>query len=82
MVACMLGIQDRWIMYKEIKEELRKLKGKEVLAIIDEGRSRKKEEKVIIKDVYDNVFLIEMNGINTSFGYSDVICKTIVFKNI
>lgn len=69
-------------MYKDIKEELTRLKGKKVIAIIDEGRSRKKEEKVIIKDVYDKVFLLEINGINASFSYSDVICKTIVFKNI
>lgn len=69
-------------MYSDIKELLLKLKGKEVTAIIDEGRSRKKEEKVIIRGVYDKIFVIEINGINTSFTYSDVICKTIVFKNI
>lgn len=69
-------------MYKDIKEFLIKLKGKEVVAVIDEGRSRKKEEKVIIKGIYDKIFVIEVNGINTSFTYSDIICKTIVFKNI
>ena len=42
-------------MIENIKKELLKLKGKEVEIIIDEGRSRKRKEKGIIKDIYKHV---------------------------
>ncbi len=67
-------------MYQDKKEELLKLKGKNVTAIIDEGRSRKRIEKAIIKDVYDRIFTIEINNMITSFSFSDLICKTIILK--
>lgn len=67
-------------MYNEIKEDLLRLKGKNVIAIIDEGRSRKRVENGIIKDVYDRVFTIEINNVLSSFSYSDLICKTIILK--
>lgn len=58
------------------------IKGKNVTAIIDEGRSRKRIEQGVIKDVYDRIFTIEINGVITSFSYSDLICKTIVLQKV
>ena len=65
---------------EQIINELLKLKDKEVIAIIDEGRARKREERGII--IYDRVFTIEINNVLTSFSYSDLICKTIILKTV
>lgn len=71
------------LMNKEqIINELLKLKDKEVIAIIDEGRARKREERGIIRGIYDRVFTIEINNVLTSFSYSDLICKTIILKTV
>ena len=65
---------------EQIINELLKLKDKEVIAIIDEGRARK--EKGFIRGIYDRVFTIEINNLLTSFSYSDLICKTIILKKV
>lgn len=67
---------------EKIISELLKLKETEVLAIIDEGRARKREEKGVIKGVYDRVFTMEINNVLTSFSYSDLVCKTIILKKM
>lgn len=67
---------------EQIINEILKLKDKEVIAIIDEGRARKREERGIIRGIYDRVFTIEINNVLTSFSYSDLICKTIILKTV
>ena len=52
---------------EQIINELLKLKDKEVIAIIDEGRARKREERGIIRGIYDRVFTIEINNVLISF---------------
>lgn len=69
-------------MYKNIMMKLVKLKGKDLIAIIDEGRSRKREEKCKIKDVYNRIFTIEIENNILSFSYSDLICKAIILKEV
>lgn len=69
-------------MIENIKKELLKLKGKEVEIIIDEGRSRKRKEKGIIKDIYNRNFIVIINNINNSFSFSDLITKTIIIKSL
>ena len=69
-------------MYKSIREKLEELKNKKLLAIIDEGRSRKKEVICKIKDIYRRIFTIECENILMSFSYSDLICKTITLKTM
>jgi uncharacterized protein Veg len=69
-------------MYIDIISKLKELRGKKVLAIIDEGRSRKKEEQCKIKGIYNRVFTIEIDNVLMSFSYSDLICKTIILKKM
>ena len=61
---------------------LNELKNKQLLAIIDEGRSRKREEICKIKGIYRRIFTIENENIFYSFSYSDLICKTITLKSL
>ena len=69
-------------MYTDIKNKLNDLKNKEILAIIDEGRSRKKKQICKIKGVYNRIFIIEIDNLLQSFSYSDLICKTIILKRM
>ncbi len=80
MEVCMLVILNRWLMYKVIKEKLLELKDKDLIAIIDEGRSRKRKERCKIKDIYNRIFTIETDSNVLSFSYSDLICETIILK--
>ena len=69
-------------MYKNIQRQLNELKGNELMAIIDEGRSRKRKEKCRINGVYNRIFTIKVNDTLLSFSYSDLICKTITLKKV
>lgn len=69
-------------MYKNIRNMLSSLKGKPLLAIIDEGRSRKSKEKCTISGIYNRIFTLNINNKIVSFSYSDLICKTIILKKI
>ncbi len=69
-------------MYNIIREELLKLKDKNLIAIIDEGRSKKREEKCKIRDIYKRIFTLEIDNSILSFSYSDLICKTIILKQV
>ena len=67
-------------MIETIKQELSKYKDKKVKVIINEGRSRKRKEYGIIKNLYNRTFTLEVNGVNVSFSYADVIMKTIIIN--
>jgi uncharacterized protein Veg len=69
-------------MIEKLRNELNNLKNKEVDIIIDEGRSRKRKEKGIIKEIYNRTFIIEINNMNSSFSFADLINKTIVIKGL
>lgn len=69
-------------MYKNIRVLLEGLKEKELIAIIDEGRSRKSKKKCKIEGIYSRIFTIKADDILLSFSYSDLICKTITLKKV
>lgn len=64
----------------EIKNELQKHLGKEAIINYNLGRNKYEEYHVIIKQLYDNIFLVEDNISTKSFSYNDVITKTIKIK--
>ena len=65
----------------QVKEELKKHLGEEVVIKCNLGRNKYEKYHVIIKELYNNVFLVETeNGFYSqikSFSYADVITKTI-----
>ena len=69
-------------MYKNIRNLLEELSNKELVAIIDEGRSRKSKKKCRIDGIYNRIFTIRTEDTLLSFSYSDLICKTITLKNV
>lgn len=65
---------------EEVKNKLNKYVGKRVVIKYNLGRNKVENYKVIIKELYNNVFLVEMDDSIKqikSFSYSDVITKTI-----
>ena len=65
----------------QIKEELKKHIGEEVLIKCNLGRNKYEKYNVVIKELYNNIFLVEIeNEFYTkikSFSYADIITKTI-----
>ena len=64
-----------------VKENLNKYIGKQVKIKYNLGRNKKEVYIVIIKELFDNIFLVEKkeNKEIKSFSYNDVITKTIKF---
>ena len=65
----------------EVKMKLNEYIGKNVVIKYNLGRNKFEEYEVKIKELYNNVFLVELdNHINKeikSFSYTDIITKTI-----
>ena len=80
MGVCMLDILNRWNVYKNIYNMLREFQGEQLLAVIDEGRSKRKKQICKLKKIYRRIFTIESENTFYSFSYSDLICKTITLK--
>ena len=63
-----------------VKEKLNSHIGKEAIIKYRLGRNKYEKYKVVIKELYKNIFLVEVKDENKeikSFTYSDVITKTI-----
>ena len=64
----------------KVKEDLNKYLGKTVKVKYNLGRNKEEKYLVIIKELFDNIFLVEKeNKEIKSFSYNDVITKTIKF---
>ena len=63
-----------------VKEKLNSHIGKEAIIKYSLGRNKYEKYKVVIKELYKNIFLVEVKDEDKeikSFTYSDVITKTI-----
>lgn len=60
-----------------IKKKLNDYIGKEATIKYNLGRNKYETYNVIIKELYNKVFVVEENKNRLSFSYSDVITKTI-----
>ena len=65
-------------MIGQIRGKLNDYIGEEVTIKYNLGRNKYEKYKVTIKELYENVFLVELNNnCKKSFTYTDVITKTI-----
>lgn len=64
---------------REIKSKINNNIGKKVNIKCYLGRNKYEKYDVIIKDAYENIFIVQLidNNIIKSFSYSDIITKTI-----
>lgn len=69
---------------EKIKFELNNYLGKKIKIKYDLGRNKYEEYEGIIKELYNHIFIVELNENNNklkkSFTYTDVITKTIKIK--
>lgn len=68
------------VTIENIRKELEEHLGKEVTIKYNMGRNKVEQYHVVIKELYNYVFLVELdNKVNEvkSFSYSDIITKTI-----
>jgi len=65
-------------MIAQIRSKLNDHIGKQVVIKYNLGRNKYEKYKVVIKELYDNVFLVQLNtNEKKSFTYSDVLTNTI-----
>lgn len=65
-------------MISEIRSKLNDYIGEEVTIKYNLGRNKYEKYTVIIKEIYDSVFLVELkSNEKKSFSYSDIITNTI-----
>jgi len=65
---------------EKLRKELQEHIGKEVIIKYNLGRNKVEKYNVVIKELYNYVFLVELNNNYNevkSFSYSDIITKTI-----
>ena len=64
-----------------VKDTLRRNVGRKAIIKCNLGRKKYEEYQAIIKEIYDNIFLVELNKDNNieikSFSYNDIITKNI-----
>lgn len=79
----MLVIQDRgnFVTISQIKNDLKEHIGNKAIIKCNLGRNKYEKYSVTIKELYKNIFLVQLNNENNpeikSFSYTDVITKTI-----
>ena len=64
-------------MINQIRSKLNDYIGEEVIIKYNLGRNKYESYNVIIKELYDNVFVVEKDNQKKSFSYTDVLTNTI-----
>ena len=65
-------------MIGEVRSKLNNYIGQKVTIKYNLGRNKYEKYHVTIKELYENVFLVELNNnAKKSFTYTDIITKTI-----
>ena len=64
-----------------IKENLNKYIGKDIKVKYNLGRNKEEKYVVVIKELFDNIFLVEKKESKEikSFSYNDIITKVVRF---
>ena len=69
---------------EKVKDELTNYKGKKIKIKYNLGRNKYEEYEATVKELYNHIFIVELNENNNtffkSFSYIDVITKTIKLK--
>ncbi len=64
-------------MIGQIREKLNDYVGEEVVIKYNLGRNKYEKYNVVIKELYENIFIVESDNIKKSFSYKDVLTNTI-----
>jgi len=69
---------------KEIKNHIEKYIGEEISLVTDRGKRKMKTRNGIVKNVFRNIFTVEISGEfgtsrTASFSYSDILTQDVEF---
>ena len=64
-------------MIGQIREKLNDYVGEKVVIKYNLGRNKYEKYNVVIKELYENIFIVESDNIKKSFSYKDVLTNTI-----
>ena len=64
-------------MIGQIREKLNDYVGEEVVIKYNLVRNKYEKYNVVIKELYENIFIVESDNIKKSFSYKDVLTNTI-----
>jgi len=65
-------------MISKIREKLGDYIGERVVIKYNLGRNKYEKYNVVIKELYENIFIVEVNNsMKKSFTYTDILTKTI-----
>lgn len=67
-------------MLSEIKKDLELLKGKKIKILVDIGRNKNELYEGYVLDTYKNIWTFKTDMDIKSFGYNDILIKTVIIK--
>ena len=68
-------------MLERIKNDLQKLKGKKIKIFVDIGRNKVEEYQGVILNTYNSVWTFKTDTDIKSFGYNDILIKTVTISS-
>lgn len=69
-------------MLSEIKEKIVKLKGKQIKIWVDIGRNKSETYEGYILETYKNIWTFKTDTDVKSFGYSDILIRSVVISSL
>ncbi len=71
---------EKYMTIEEVKAKLNKHLGNKVRINYNLGRNKFEQYEAVIKELYNSIFIVELENEIKSFSYSDVITRTIKIK--
>ncbi len=68
-------------MLSEIKNKIKKLKGKKIKLWVDIGRNKSEVYEGYVLDTYKNVWTFKTDTDVKSFGYTDILINSVVISS-
>ncbi len=72
--------EERFVTIADVKDKLKKHIGNKVVINYNLGRNKIEKYEAVIKELYNFVFIVELEREIKSFTYADVITETIKIK--
>lgn len=68
-------------MIADIKENLEKIKGKQIKISVDVGRNKIEDYQGFILNTYKNIWTFKTSSDIKSFSYSDILTKVVIISS-
>ncbi len=69
-------------MLEEIKKKVEQLRGKKIKILVDIGRNKSEAYEGVILHTYKNIWTFKTKTDVKSFGYSDLLIKSVIISSL